>query len=376
MPSLYDYLKVMIERNASDLHVTTGSPPRLRVDGKLVELGNEKLGQKDTKVLCYSILTDSQKHRFEETNELDLSFGVKGLSRFRANIFMQRGAVAGAFRTVPFQIRTFKDLGLPEIINELVKRPRGLILVTGPTGSGKTTTLASMIDVINEARSEHIVTVEDPIEYLHSHKKCLVNQREVNSDTVSFGAALKYILRQDPDVVLIGEMRDLETIESALRVSETGHLTLATLHTNTAVQSINRVVDVFPPHQQEQVRVQLSFVLEAIVSQQLISRKDDKGRALAVEILVPNAAIRNLIREEKVHQIYSMMQTGQAKYGMQTMNQSLFNLYTKGLITYDDALGRSPAPDELLNMIQKLTEGKQKQTRAKGYDPSVYTRNR
>ncbi len=353
MANLYDFLKMMIERGASDLHITTGSPPRLRIDGKLRPIDHPPLTPADTKALCYSILTDAQKHRFEENNELDLSFGVKGLSRFRANIFMQRGAVAGAFRTIPFTIRTFHELGLPEIVNELVKKPRGLILVTGPTGSGKTTTLAAMIDRINSEREEHIITIEDPIEYLHPHKKCLVNQREVTADTASFHDALRYILRQDPDVVLIGEMRDLETIEAALRVSETGHLTLATLHTNSAVQTINRIIDVFPPHQQDQVRVQLSFVLEGIIAQQLLPRRDGKGRVLAVEILVPNPAIRNLIREDKVHQIYSMMQTGQSKFGMQTMNQSLYELYTKGLITYEDAIGRSPVPEELITMIQK-----------------------
>ena len=355
MATLYDLLKMMIEKNASDLHITTGSPPRLRVDGKLEHIDLPPLTPADTKALCYSILTDAQKHKYEENNELDLSFGVKGLSRFRANIFMQRGAVAGAFRTIPFEIRGFKELGLPEIVNDLVKRPRGLILVTGPTGCGKSTTLAAMIDRINTERYDHIITVEDPIEYLHSHKKCLVNQREVNADTTSFKAALKYVLRQDPDVVLIGEMRDLETIEAALTVSETGHLTLATLHTNSAVQTINRIIDVFPPHQQEQIRVQLSFVLEGIMAQQLIPKKSGKGRVLSIELLVPNPAIRNLIREDKVHQIYSIMQTGQTKFGMQTMNQSLFELYSKGLITYEDAIGRSSVPDEIITMLQRYT---------------------
>ncbi|MEJ2684425.1 MAG: PilT/PilU family type 4a pilus ATPase, partial [Candidatus Sulfobium sp.] len=255
MASIYDLLKVMIERGASDLHVTTGSPPRLRIDGKLVPMDHPNLTPPETKSLCYSILTDSQKHRFEENNELDFSFGVKGLSRFRGNVFMQRGAVAAAFRTIPFEIKTFNDLGLPEIVNDLVKKPRGLILVTGATGSGKSTTLAAMIDKINSERYDHIITVEDPIEYLHGHKKSLINQREVTSDTASFKTALRYILRQDPDVVLIGEMRDLETIEAALTVAETGHLTFATLHTNSAVQTINRIIDVFPPHQQEQIRV-------------------------------------------------------------------------------------------------------------------------
>lgn len=355
MATLYDLLKQMIERGASDLHVTTGSPPRLRIDGKLIPIDHPPLTPTDTKNLCYSILTDAQKHRFEENSELDLSFGIKGLSRFRANIFMQRGAVAGAFRTIPFGIKTFNELGLPEIINELVKKPRGLIVVTGPTGSGKSTTLAAMVDRINEERYDHIITIEDPIEYLHGHKKSLINQREVNADTTSFKAALKYVLRQDPDVVLIGEMRDLETIEAALTVSETGHLTLATLHTNSAVQTINRIIDVFPSHQQEQIRVQLSFVLEGIISQQLIPKKSGQGRVLAVEILIPNPAVRNLIREDKIHQIYSIMQTGQARSGMQTMNQSLLELYTKGLISYEDAIGRSMVPEELITMIQRAS---------------------
>ena len=355
MASIYDLLKIMIEKNASDLHITTASPPRLRIDGKLVPLDHPQLSPVETKALCYSILTDAQKQKFEEHNELDLSFGVKGLSRFRGNIFMQRGAVAAAFRTIPFEIKTFRDLGLPEVVNELVKKPRGLILCTGPTGSGKSTTLAAMIDRINSERYEHIITVEDPIEYLHGHKKCLINQREVNADTSSFKAALRYVLRQDPDIVLIGEMRDLETIEAALTVSETGHLSLATLHTNSAVQTINRIIDVFPPHQQEQIRVQLSFVLEGVLSQQLIARKNGKGRVLAIEVMVPNPAIRNLIREDKIHQIYSTMQTGQSKFGMQTMNQSLIELYSKGHISYEDAIGRSAVPEELIAMLQKVS---------------------
>ncbi len=355
MASIYELLKIMIEKGASDLHITTASPPRLRIDGKLIPIDNPQLTPVDTKALCYSILTDAQKHKFEEHNELDFSFGVKGLSRFRGNIFMQRGAVSGTFRAIPFEIRTFKDLGLPEVVNELVKRPNGLILCTGPTGSGKSTTLAAMIDRINSERYEHIITVEDPIEYLHVHKKCLINQREVNVDTASFKDALRYVLRQDPDVVLIGEMRDLETIEAALSVSETGHLSLATLHTNSAVQTINRIIDVFPPHQQEQIRVQLSFVLEGILSQQLIPRKTGKGRALAVELLIPNPAIRNLIREDKIHQIYSSMQTGQTKFGMQTMNQSLMELYSKGHISYEDAVARSPVPEEIITMFQRAS---------------------
>jgi len=348
----------MVEKGASDLHITTGSPPRMRIHGRLVPLNEyPSLSPADTKALCYSILTDRQKHKFEENSELDLSFGVKGLSRFRANIFMQRGAVAGAFRAVPFHIRSFEELGLPDIVKELARKPRGLVLVTGPTGCGKTTTLTTILDFINNEREEHIITIEDPVEYLHSHKKCLVNQREVNSDTASFKDALKYVLRQDPDVVLIGEMRDLETIQAALTVSETGHLTFATLHTNTAAQTINRIIDVFPPHQQEQIRVQLSFVLEGIISQQLLPKKSGDGRVLALEILIPTPAIRNLIREDKVHQIYSMMQTGQERIGMQTMNQSLYELYTKGLISYEVALSKSPLPDEFIKMTERTLVG-------------------
>jgi twitching motility protein PilT len=356
MATLYDLLKLMIEKGASDLHITTGNPPRMRVNGRLTVVDPEAqpLRGADTKALCYSILTDAQKHSFEEHSELDLSFGLKGLSRFRANIFMQRGAVAGAFRSVPFEIKDFKELGLPPVVGDLTKKPRGLILVTGPTGSGKSTTLATMVDKINEEREEHIITIEDPIEYLHGHKKCLVNQREVHADTNSFRDALKYVLRQDPDVVLIGEMRDLETIEAALKVSETGHLSFATLHTNNAVQTINRIIDVFPPHQQEQIRVQLSFVIEGIIAQQLIPRKDGRGRVLAIEVLVPNQAIRNLIREDKVHQIYAMMQTGQSKFGMQTMNQSLLELHQKGHLTQEDCVRRSNVQEEMVQMLEKL----------------------
>jgi twitching motility protein PilT len=353
MANLHQLLKAMIEKGASDLHITTSSPPQLRIDGKLHPLKMPPLSPPETKQLCYSILTDAQKHRFEEHNELDLSFGVRGLSRFRANVFMQRGAVAGAFRSIPYKIKTFEELGLPPVVSDLSKKPRGLVLVTGPTGSGKSTTLATIIDKINTERQEHIVTIEDPIEYLHPHKSCVVNQREVGADTKSFGAALKYILRQDPDVVLIGEMRDLETIEAALTVAETGHLAFATLHTNSCVQTINRIIDVFPPYQQAQVRAQLSFVLEGVLSQTLIPRANGPGRALALEVMVPNSAIRNLIREDKLHQIYSQMQIGQDKFGMQTMNQSLASLYAKRLISMDDALGRSSDPDELRTLINE-----------------------
>src|SRR3990172_5296307 len=308
----------MVQKGATDMHITAGSPPQIRLDGRLVPMNHPPLAPAETKQMIYGVLTDAQKQRFEEENELDLSFGLKGISRFRANIFMQRGGVAAAIRVIPIQIMTFEQLGLPPVVNELVKKPRGLILVTGPTGSGKSTTLAAMIDKVNSERHEHIVTIEDPIEYLHQHKKCVVNQREVNSDTKSFKVALKYILRQDPDVVLVGEMRDLETIEAALTIAETGHLTLATLHTNNCAQTINRIIDVFPAHQQPQVRAQLSFVMEGVMSQMLLP-KISGGRVLALEIMIPNAAIRNLIREDKVHQIYSAMQTGQNKNGMQTM---------------------------------------------------------
>ena len=305
----------------------------------------------ESKQLCYSILTDAQKHKFEEENELDFSFGIKGLSRFRGNLFVQRGTVAGAFRTIPFKIMSFQELGLPPIMEDLSKKPRGLVLVTGPTGSGKSTTLASIIDKINTERAEHIITVEDPIEYLHNSKMALVNQREVGYDTHAFKKALKYILRQDPDVVLLGELRDMETIETALTIAETGHLCFATLHTNSCVQTINRIVDVFPADQQPQVRAQLSFVLEGVLSQLLIPRADGKGRVISLEVMVPNAAIRNLIREDKIHQIYSQMQVGQAKFGMQTMNQSLMSLYSRRLITLEEALGRSQEPDELRQML-------------------------
>jgi twitching motility protein PilT len=351
--TLHQLLKTMVERGGSDLHITTNSPPQIRIDGKLVPLDMPAMTAPDTKQLAYSVLTDAQKHRFEENLELDLSFGIKGLARFRANIFNQRGATAAVYRQIPYEILSFKDLGLPSVIEEICGKPRGLVLVTGPTGSGKSTTLAAMIDKINRETHQHIITIEDPVEFLHSHKNCVVNQRELHADTHSFGNSLKSALRQDPDVVLIGEMRDLETIESALRIAETGHLTFGTLHTNSAAQTINRVVDVFPAHQQSQIRAQLSFVLEGIMCQALLPRANGKGRVMAMEILVPNAAIRNLIREDKVHQIYSMMQTGQAKYGMQTFNQSLATLYFKKQISLQTALSRSSNADELQEMISR-----------------------
>jgi twitching motility protein PilT len=352
--SLHHLLKVMIDNEGTDLHVTTNTPPQIRIHGHLKAVDTYKpLSPAETKQLCYSILTDNQKHKFEETLELDLSFGIKGLARFRANIFQQRGAVAGAFRLIPYEIRGFADLGLPTVIEMLCDKPRGLILVTGPTGSGKSTTLAAMLDKVNRERHDHIITIEDPVEYLHPHKSCLVNQREIGADTFTFKNALKSILRQDPDVVLIGEMRDLETIEAALRIAETGHLTFATLHTNSCVETINRIIDVFPSNQQAQVRTQLSFVLQGILCQTLLPTKDKKGRALCVEIMVPNAAIRNLIRDDKIHQIYSMMQTGQTGSGMQTFNQSLADLFLRQKIDMETALARSSQPDELKELIDR-----------------------
>ncbi len=357
MANLHQLLKAMVEKGASDLHITTGSPPQLRIDGKLVPLKTTPLTPVETKQLCYSILTDAQKHRFEEENELDLSFGVKALSRFRANVFMQRGAVAGAFRTIPFKILSFAELGLPPVVSTFAEKPRGLVLITGPTGSGKSTTLASIIDKINTDRHDHIITIEDPIEYLHPHKNCLVNQREVGADTASFKKALKYILRQDPDVVLVGEMRDQETVEAALTIAETGHLAFATLHTNSCVQTINRILDIFPPFQQDQVRAQLSFTLEGVVTQNLLPKAGGPGRVLALEIMVPNPAIRNLIREDKLHQVYSQMQVGQNKFQMQTFNQSLAALVQKRLITMDEAMGRSSDQDELRNILSQAAMG-------------------
>ncbi len=351
--TLSDLLKKLLELNGSDLHITTNSPPQVRVHGHLQPLDMPPLGPADTKQLAYSVMTDAQKHRFEEDFELDFSFGLKGLARFRANIFNQRGAVAAVFRVIPFEIKSFSQLNLPPVVSKLCDRPRGLILVTGPTGSGKSTTLAAMLDKINSERHEHIITIEDPIEFVHPHKNCLVNQREIHQDTKSFSGALRAALREDPDVVLIGEMRDLETIESALRIAETGHLTFGTLHTNSASSTINRVIDVFPAHQQPQIRAQLSLVLEGVLCQALLPKAGGMGRAMAMEILVPNPAIRNLIREDKIHQIYSSMQSGQDKYGMQTFNQSLMALYLQKAITIETAMLRSSNPDELQEMINR-----------------------
>ncbi|MFA5623711.1 MAG: type IV pilus twitching motility protein PilT [Bradymonadales bacterium] len=338
--SMQQLLRAMSDKEASDLHITAGSPPQLRLNGDLVALPLPELGSSEAKTLCYSVMTESQRASFQTQNEIDFSFGIRGVARFRGNVFRQRGSTAGAFRLIPSKIRSFEDLGLPPIIQQLAERPRGLILVTGPTGSGKSTTLASIIDYINRSFNKHIITIEDPIEYVHENKSCIVNQREIGSDTQSYHNAMRYILRQDPDVVLLGELRDLESIETALTLAETGHLVFSTLHTNSTVQTINRIIDVFPAHQQEQVRSQLSFVLEAVLCQQLLPRMDGSGRVMALEIMVSTGAIRNLIREEKVHQIYSQLQVGQKKSGMLTLNQSLLNLYNQRIISLDDAVSR------------------------------------
>src|SRR3954453_13231991 len=353
MPTLPELLKQTVELQGCDLHLTTNRPPQVRVHGKLQRLEMPDLTAAETKQYAYSVLTDAQKKRFEDQLELDFSFGIRGLARFRCNMFNQRGAVAAVYRLIPERIRGFHELGLPAVIATLADRPRGLVLVTGPTGSGKSTTLAAMLDKVNTERHDHILTIEDPIEYIHEHKACLVNQREVHSDTSGFGLALRSALREDPGVGLIGEMRDLETIEAALRIAETGHLTFATLHTNSAAQTINRIIDVFPAHQQGQIRTQLSLVLEGIVCQALMPRADGQGRVISLEVLIPTPAIRNLIRDDKVHQIYSTMQTGQEKFGMQTMNQSLATLYQKRLITLDTAMASSSLKDELEQMISR-----------------------
>ena len=353
MATLPDLLKQTVELSGSDLHLSIGSPPQVRVHGELRKLEHPELTASDTKSLSYAVLTDVQKKRFEEMLELDFSFGIRGVARFRCNMFNQKGAVGAVYRQIPERIRTFEELGLPAVLAKMAERPRGLVLVTGPTGSGKSTTLAAMIDKINTERHGHILTVEDPIEYLHQHKNCLINQRELHSDTQSFTNALRAALREDPDVVLIGEMRDLETVESALRIAETGHLTFGTLHTNSAASTINRIIDVFPSHQQSQIRTQLSLVVEGIVCQSLLPRADGKGRAVSLEILVPTPGIRNLIREDKVHQIYSAMQTGQEKLGMQTMNQSLATLYFRRTITLETAMTASSNREELQEMINR-----------------------
>jgi twitching motility protein PilT len=353
MATLPDLLKTTMELGGSDLHIASDTPPQVRVNGELQRLQMAELTPTETKQLVYTVLTDVQKKRFEETLELDFSFGIRGLARFRCNVFTQRGAVGAVFRVIPENIRPFGELGLPQVLSTLADRPRGLVLVTGPTGSGKSTTLAALIDKINAERHSHILTIEDPIEYIHQHKNCLVNQREVHSDTNSFSNALRAALREDPDIVLIGEMRDLETVEAALKIAETGHLTFATLHTNSAAQTINRIIDIFPAGQQSQIRTQLSLVLEGIVCQALLPRADGKGRIVSLEIMIPTPAIRNLIRDDKIHQIYGSMQAGQEKLGMQTTNQSLASLYMKRAITLETALTASSLKDELQDMITR-----------------------
>ncbi len=357
MYTLEDLLKHMVEKNASDLHLSAGSPPRIRIDGELNPVGEDMLSPDDTQRLVYGVLDSEQIAKFEQDWELDLSFGVSGIGRFRTNVFYQRGAIGSVMRVIPYKIKNFDELGLPkDVCERLCSLPRGLVLVTGATGSGKSTTLASMLDFINVNIGGHMITVEDPIEFVHRNKKALVNQREVGSDTRTFGNALRHILRQDPDVVLIGEMRDMETIEAGLRIAETGHLTFATLHTNDATQTINRIIDVFPAGQQTQIRTQLSFVLEAVFCQQLMEKRQGKGRILCAEIMIANAAVRSLIRENKAHQLYSVIQTG-GKQGMKTMNSSLFDLYRKGLVSFEDALSASSDPEDLRRLFQSQSQG-------------------
>jgi twitching motility protein PilT len=351
MITLQQLLEEMIQKKASDLHITAGVSPVFRVDGELIQSNHDILTMDMTQNLAYSILNDRQKKKFEMEYELDLSFGVQGLSRFRGNVFLQRGCVAMALRTIPWEIRSFQELGLPPVAAELAAKPRGLVLVTGPTGSGKSTTLATMLDKVNTERRSHILTVEDPIEYMHRHKKSIVNQRQLEADTKSFENALKYVLRQDPDVVLVGEMRDLVTFESALRIAETGHLTFATLHTNSAAESIHRIIDAFPAYQQPQVRAQLAFVLEGVMTQQLLPMIKG-GRIMALEVMICTPAIKAMIRDDKVHQIYSLIQAG-SKYGMQTMNQALFQLFMDKKISMDSAFDYTPNSEELDQMIKR-----------------------
>jgi len=351
--TIQELLQVAVEKDASDLHITTHIPPRIRIHGELVSLDHPPLSPAETKTLVYSLLTDRQKKQFEEKMELDFSFGIKDLGRFRGNVFMQKGAVAAAFRRFLPTMWSFSQLGLPQRLAQLCFLPRGLVIVTGPTGCGKSTTLACLINHVNRERGVHIVTIEDPIEYFFSPKKSIINQRELLVDTLSYPNALRSVLRQDPDVVLVGEMRDLETVEACLRVAETGHLTFSTLHTNSAAETITRIVDIFPSQYQSQVRIMLSMSLEAIVTQALLPRTDGKGRVLALELLIPNAAIRNLIRENKIHQIYAAMQMGQEKFGMQTFNQSLAGLYFKKQITLETAMNVTSKPEELTDMIQR-----------------------
>jgi twitching motility protein PilT len=343
---LSDYLFEAVELGASDLHVTAGLPPMVRVTGKVQPLDHPPLTANATRDLIYDILSNEQRQRLENEWELDFSYSLPHTARFRVNVYFQRAALGAAFRTVPSEIKSLPELGLPPVVQEMTEKPRGLVLVTGPTGSGKSTTLAAMIDKINETREEHIMSVEDPIEFIHEHKKCIVNQREVSQDTKSFAQALRHVLRQDPDVILVGEMRDLETISLAVTAAETGHLVFGTLHTQDAPQTIDRVIDVFPPHQQHQIRAQLANALQGVITQTLLPRVDGKVRVVACEVLTPTPGVRNLIREGKIHQIYSAMQTGGA-FGMQTMDAALVGLMRKGLISPKEAERRSSNPDEL-----------------------------
>jgi twitching motility protein PilT len=351
--TIQEFLEIAVKEDASDLHITTYIPPRIRVDGVLRSIDHPPLTPSETKQLLYAVLTDRQKKHFEEKLELDFSFGIKDLGRFRANVFMQKGAVAGAFRRFLPSMWSFAKLGIPQRVSQLCYLPRGLVLFTGPTGCGKSTSIACMLDHINHERGVHIVTIEDPIEYYFIPKKSIINQRELFVDTLSYANALRSVLREDPDVVFVGEMRDFETVEACLRVAETGHLTFSTLHTNSAAESITRIIDVFPSQYQSQVRIMLSMSLEGVLTQSLLPRADGKGRVLAMEILIPNPAIRNLIRENKIHQIYSSMQMGQEKFGMQTFNQSLASLYFKKLITLEMAMSVTSFPEELTEIIQR-----------------------
>ena len=351
--TIQELLQIAVERDASDIHITTYIPPRIRIDGELISLDHPPLTPAESKTLIYSLLTDRQKRQFEEKLELDFAFGLKDLGRFRGNVFMQKGAVAAAFRRFLPIMWSFSQLGIPQRLAKLCFLPRGLVIITGPTGCGKSTTLACMIDYINKERAVHIITIEDPIEYFVTPKKSIVNQRELFVDTLSYPNALRSVLREDPDVVLVGEMRDLETVEACLRVAETGHLTFSTLHTNSAAETISRIIDIFPSQYQTQIRIMLSMSLEAVITQTLLPRADGKGRVLAMEILIPNSAIRNLIRENKTHQIYSSMQMGQEKFGMQTFNQSLASLYFKKLITLETALNITSKQEELTDIIQR-----------------------
>ncbi len=365
MPELKELLKHMKEKGASDLHITTGARPRLRIAGNLVSVEDyRELSPEDTRKLCCGFMTEAQLKKFETLNEIDVSFGIQGLSRFRADIFLQRGAVAGTFREIPFEIKGLRELGMPEIIDEILKKKHGLILVTGPAGSGKSTTLASMIEKINSEREAHVITIEDPIEFLHSHKKCIINQRELDSDTPSIASALNYVMRQDPDIVMISTLRDLAAIEAALAIAESGHLVLASMHTNSALQTIARIVELFAHQNHDYARSVLAESLEGIISQRLVKKRDGGGRVLACEVLIPTTSIRTLIREGKTTQIYSIMQT--ARSGMLTMNHSLTELCKAGCISYDDALGNSTAPEEIMAKLPRTKDKASKKEASSG----------